>query len=102
MNARWATLDGRIDIVVRPRILRFATEQHPAFWDGESGASVPNIKIIDFRRFSKEVVAALNREDEDGSTPLTRMLDAAIQHAIEQGCEGVDHDYAPAKSEGNA
>ena len=35
---------------------------------------------------------ALNAEDEDGSTLLTRMLDEAIMQAVEDGCDGVDHD----------
>jgi len=38
------------------------------------------------------VARAINAEGEDGSTLLTRMLDAAILKAVESGCEGVDHE----------
>jgi hypothetical protein len=41
--------------------------------------------------FVHEIVRAINEEEEDGSTLLTRMLDAAILRAVEDGCEGVDH-----------
>ena len=76
--------------------LRFAAEAHPDFWDGISGASVPNIKITDAVVFAKEVARAINIENaDDGSTLLTRMLDAAINAAVSDGCEGVDHATMP-------
>ncbi len=72
-------------------ILRFAAEQHPDFWDGERHWSEPSIKITDADIFAKEVAREINRENEDGSTLLTKMLDKAIRIAVENGCEGVDH-----------
>lgn len=81
-----------IRIEIGSEALRFAAEQHPDFWDGESGTDVPNIKVTDSAVFAREVVRAINDEGEDGSTRLTRMLDDAIRHAVEQGCEGVDHE----------
>lgn len=81
-----------IRIEIGSEALRFAAEQHPDFWDGESGTDVPNIKVTDAAKFAREVVRAVNDEGEDGSTRLTRMLDDAIRHAVEQGCEGVDHE----------
>ena len=83
----------RIVISVPRRVLRFATEQHPHFWDGETGENQPNVKIEDIGLFMKEVVSAINDEREDGSTLLTDMLDEAIKKAVENGCEGIDHDY---------
>ena len=74
------------------RALRFAAEQHPGLWDGESPATVPVVKITDDQTFALEVARAINAEGEDGSTLLTRMLDAAILKAVESGCEGVDYE----------
>ena len=81
-----------IKIEIPERILKFATENHPAFWDGKSGIDVPNIKISDMKIFIKEVVSEINKEIlEDGSTLLTHMLDKAIYNAIESGCDGIDY-----------
>ncbi|GAB4059934.1 hypothetical protein [Uliginosibacterium sediminicola] len=80
-----------IDMQVSIGTLRFAAENHPDFWDGVSGASVPNIKVTDAQEFAKAVAQVINDEAEDGSTLLTRMLDKAIAKAVESGCEGVDH-----------
>lgn len=38
----------------------------------------------------KAVIAELGREEEDGSTPVHRMLDQAFIEAVEQGCDGVE------------
>jgi hypothetical protein len=70
--------------------LQFAAEKHPEFWDGESGDDAPNIVVTDKEKFGEAVCEEINREDEDGSTLLTRMLDEAIRQAVENGCEGVD------------
>ena len=72
--------------------LTFAAENHPDFWDGESGVDVPNIKITNKIDFAKAVTEAINKEDEDGSNLLTRMLDEAIAQAVEDGCDGVEID----------
>ena len=42
--------------------------------------------------FAREVVRELNKEDEDGSTLVTKLIDEAVRNAVEDGCEGVDHD----------
>lgn len=70
--------------------LLFAAENHPDFWDGKSGMDVPNLKITDFHVFVLDFIKEINREAEDGSTMLTRMLDTAIRKAVESGCEGVE------------
>jgi hypothetical protein len=92
MPLRCKVMSGRIDMGIGIRILRFAAEQHDGLWDGESPYSVPVVKITDVQTFAVEVAREINRESENGSTLLTRMLDAAIAKAVEGGCEGVDHD----------
>ena len=54
--------------------------------DGDEGA----VEITDEAVFAKEILHALEQEEEDGSTPVHRMLDAAANWAIEQGCEGIE------------
>lgn len=89
---RCKAVGGYIEMGVGTNALTFAAENHPDFWDGESDPDVPNIKVTDREVFARAVVDAINKEAEDGSTLLTRMLDAAIAAAVEDGCEGVDHD----------
>ena len=93
-EGNWAPLrckatGGDIEMTIGMATLCFAAENHPDFWDGVSPASVPNIKITDVQEFALEVAREINRESEDGSTLLTRMLDKAIANAVENGCEGV-------------
>lgn len=86
--------NGWLDIAIGIAELRFAAEQHPDFWDGKRHWPEPNIKITDATAFAAEVARVINRESEDGSTLLTQMLDKAIRLAVEDGCEGVDHEAA--------
>jgi len=48
-------------------------------------------KVINPHKFAKGVANALCIEEEDGSTPLTKLLDGAYIHAVEND-EGVDED----------
>lgn len=82
---------GTLSVFVSEDLLRYAAETHQGLWDGESCADTPVVRITDQREFAAAVADAINREDEDGSTMLTRMLDDAIMAAVEDGCEGVDH-----------
>lgn len=88
---------GTLSLFVAGDILRIAAETHQGLWDGESDISVPVVKITDQRDFAESVAEEINREDEDGSTMLTRMLDEAIMQAVEDGCDGIDHDYEASK-----
>jgi len=89
---RCKAVGGDIQMGIGMRTLLFAAESHPDFWDGRSGLDVPNIKVTDIQEFALEVARAINSEEEDGSTLLTRMLDKAISNAVESGCEGVAYD----------
>lgn len=81
----------RISVYIGFDELAFAAANHPDFWDGESGEDVPNVKITDPAVFALEVVRQMNREEEDGSTMVTKLLDKAISDAVGDGCDGVDH-----------
>lgn len=81
-----------INIFIDEETLRCTVESHPSFWDGERGISVPNIKISDLNVLTDELILEFKREDEDGSTAVTKMFDKVIVNAIENGCEGFDLD----------
>jgi hypothetical protein len=48
-------------------------------------------KVVDKHKFAKGVAVGLTDEEEDGSTPLTKILDEAYIRAIEDDM-GVDED----------
>jgi hypothetical protein len=49
----------------------------------------PRYEVTDAELFAKALVRELNKDDEQGTTRIHRMLDAAMEEAIEQGAEGV-------------
>lgn len=100
MPLRAAYVDGVLDMRVGAKTFRFAAENHPDLWDECLPRGAPNVTITDLDAFARAVIGEINREDEDGSTLLTRMLDKAILAAVENGCEGVDHEADMALREG--
>ncbi len=56
----------------------------------ESGA----IKIVNEKQFAKDVWYELGREDEDGSTMLTDLLDKAVREAVDRGSAGIEYTEA--------
>jgi hypothetical protein len=49
-----------------------------------------NYRVIDKDAFAKAIANELEREDEEGSTPLHFVFDKAADEAIEQGADGVE------------
>lgn len=49
-------------------------------------------RVTDAVEFAREVRVELCREEEDGSTPLTDLLDKVCWNAIENGCFGIEED----------
>lgn len=70
--------------------LKYAAERHDDFWMPQTDKS--GLVVSNADEFASEVVYALNDEGEDGSTPVSRLLDAAIRQAVECGCEGLDYN----------
>lgn len=56
----------------------------------DCGAIDCKTKITNEAEFAKELCRELNREDEEGTTPVHRLFDAAINEALEQGAEGIE------------
>ena len=47
--------------------------------------TIPELKIDDLRQWGEDVAMELQRDDEQGASLLSNMLDKAIQEAIEMG-----------------
>ena len=82
--------NGVLTIEVGIQTIKFAAENHESFWQPETDKFA--LVVSDAARFAKDVRCALLDEEEDGSTPMSRMLDAAIKSAVEYGSEGLDYD----------
>lgn len=59
----------------------------------------PSVKIVNARKFARDFVAELNREEEDGSTPVHALFDAAFVAAVEQGADGMECLHYPDSGE---
>lgn len=81
-------VDGKLVIALRIGTLAHAA-RHSDYFDrlAEQGTK---LKITDEAVFAQSVANALNAEEEDGSTPITRMLDKAFEHVSEWGEDGIE------------
>ena len=83
-------IGGKLVISLRIGTLAHAARNSDHFFNcAESGTP---LKITDETVFAASVARALNREEEDGSTPITRMLDEATEWVSEQGEEGIEEE----------
>ena len=85
-------IDGQLVVRIGVETLAWASD-HSDFstpYDDKVGDFVPKWKVIDQLEFAKDVARELRREEEDGSSLLTNVLDKAIEAAIEQGSLGIE------------
>ncbi len=52
--------------------------------------ALPPLKVTDSGELAKDLCRALNDENEEGTTPLHRLIDKAVLAAVEQGAFGID------------
>jgi hypothetical protein len=52
-------------------------------------------RVVDATELAKDVIHAMLREEEDGSTPLSDFLDKMTESAVQDGSLGVDDDPNP-------
>jgi hypothetical protein len=83
-------VDGAIQFVIGAKVLAHATNICPTLYDAERDHG--RYRVTAPVTFAKAVADELNHEDEAGETLLTRMLDEAIDDAINQGAEGVEEN----------
>lgn len=86
---RVSVKDGRLVISIGVETLCFAAEHCNLFYDGEKDRYT--LKVTDKATFAKEVVRALEHEEEDGTTPVHLLFDNAFEYAVGDGCEGVEY-----------
>lgn len=87
---RCKVADQFVSIEIGIDTLKAAAERHDDFWQPQTDKFA--LVVTDSDLFARAVRVELIRESEDGSTPLSRMLDAAIREAVEQGADGLDFD----------
>jgi len=83
--------NGRLCIAIGIDTLAFAfahSESNNPF-NEELGDFERVFAVANKRRFAEDVCRELNREDEDGSTPFTRLLDDVMEIAADQGSLGL-------------
>ncbi len=67
----------------------------PIAFDGAYGFGNHAIAVTDVAAFAREFLIELKRESETGETAVTRMLDAAVVRAFENGAEGLIGEVRP-------
>jgi hypothetical protein len=76
--------DNELQIRIGLETLKMAAEHCPEF-QSESCEDGPYEKIVDANELAADVKRALEDEEEDGTTPLHKLLDAAIVAARDDG-----------------
>jgi hypothetical protein len=75
-------IDGELRISIGISNLKKAMETSP-------DERLTWYKVLDLEAFAKDVVNELLDEDEEGTTPVHRLLDNAFFFAIENGSAGI-------------
>lgn len=88
---------GEIVIRIGINVLAMATEDREPFtiYDEKLGDHRKAWVVTDAMEFAKDVRNELFNEEEDGSTPLTNLLDLVCTNALEQGCIGCEQVPTP-------
>ena len=68
----------------------FDHSEFAAPFDEEECEWVPKYKVISPAEFAKDVMYELDREEEDGSTPLNLLLDKMCEEAANNGSLGIE------------
>ena len=86
--------DGALVIRLGVTNLAFAFEHGDSnlVFDEKANVYRAHFKVTDEVEFAKDVIHSLQTEEEDGSTPLTDLLDKMCVHAVEDGSTGVEED----------
>jgi hypothetical protein len=73
-------------------VIRFPLDALQSAMDGAWGMNVLNSrqKVVNEREYANELVRLLNREDEQGTTQVHKLMDWAFNESLEQGCEGIE------------
>lgn len=73
-------------------VIRFTADACAFAFANDPQAREPRPPVVDKQQFLRDTLSELTAEREDGSTPLTDMLDRAMVKAMENGSDALDHD----------
>lgn len=73
-------------------VIRLTADACAFAFANDPQAREPRPPVINKRQFLRDTLNELTAEREDGSTPLTDMLDRAMVKAMENGSDALDHD----------
>jgi formaldehyde-activating enzyme involved in methanogenesis len=79
--------DGLVISISAETLAHAARNSECFFQSAEDGTKLAITNAVDFMT---SVAKCLNEESEDGSTPITRMFDRAIEQVVDDGEPGVD------------
>jgi len=71
-------------------VIRIAISALPTAFEAHPNQLAEDYKLTDLRTVAESLVYRLNYEEEDGTTPVHHLFDAAFEEALEQGDEGFD------------
>jgi hypothetical protein len=89
--------DNQLVIRIGIDVLAMATEDREPFtiYDEKLGDHRKAWIVTDALEFAKDVRNEIQREEEDGSSPLTNLLDLACSNALDQGSIAVEEVALP-------
>jgi hypothetical protein len=73
-------------------VIRLTADACAFAFANDPQAREPRPPVINKQQFLRDTLNELTAEREDGSTPLTDMLDRAMVKAMENGSDALDHD----------
>jgi hypothetical protein len=79
---------GVLSIEIGIDTLAWAYEHQPDNWTGEGDDA--KYRVVDKKEFARDVASEMNREAEDGSTPLSLFFDAMCTAAADDGSIAVE------------
>lgn len=62
-------------------------------YDAATGDYIRQFAIVDAKQFASDVLHEMQREREDGSTPLSDFMDQMSQRAVDDGSLGLHEDF---------
>lgn len=90
---RASVSNGILVIEIGIDTLQHAAENCPALYDGTvENCDPPYCKVVDKFELANSVKREMFHEREDGSSPISDLLDEAIVAAIEDGSEAFAYD----------
>jgi len=86
-----SVVDGRLVISIGINTLVFSaiSRSMEENYNQVTGVYTPKFIVSDPPQFSKDVAIELCREEEDGTTPVHKILDAAFDKVLESGTSSI-------------